>query len=837
MKKVLLVTIALILTAKIYGQTGGVSVSSTNANPHASAMLDVQSTTKGFLVPRMTKAERDLISAPATSLIIYQTDNLAGFYYYDGLTWKIMGSGAGGTETDPVFTASPAFTIAAADITNWNLAKSWGNHAGLYRPIAYVPDWSEILNKPNLSLVAASNDYNDLLNKPWINNSSSVYKTAGNVGIGTSKPKSKLVVQSDSLSADGAAFFVLKNNKGDTVMAVYNDGVIFFINNNLVKATQGKGILVKSTSTGGKLPQQEYFRITNDSTVLYVNDNPAKATQGKGILVKSTSTGGKAVQNNYMSISPDSTVFYINDSPTKATQGKGILVKSTSTGGKNSTNHDYMRISPDSTNFYIRENSGNGKGFAVKTLGTNNKDLLNISSDSTAFSTNDNEKHVVFKKPTQNNPLLNVDGSVRVSNSTDTLRGSIKWNGERFAGNVTGNQTGTFLMSFGAPALSNVTLTAMTKTTIAASSNVTDDGGGYVFLKGFCWNTTGLPTRKSSKVLSGEDEGAFTDTLKNLTCATTYHVRAYAINASSTSYSDEVTFLATFAPTVTTTTVSSITESSANCVGNVIDDGCLAVTARGVCWNTTGTPTINDSHTTDGIGTGIYISTLNSLSLGLKYYYRAYATNSKGTSYGNVQNFIIGAVDYDGNVYDTVKIGTQVWLKQSLKTTHYSNGDPITLVTNNATWASLTTEAYCWYNNDYAAYGVTYGALYNWYAVSDSRNICPVGWHVPNDTEWNTLITYLGSNSGGKMKETGITHWSAPNTGATNESGFNGLPSGFRQEADGSFGYVGYYFECWGSTESNASSANDHELYYNNTGVYSVSLSKRYGFVVRCIKN
>lgn len=135
--------------------------------------------------------------------------------------------------------------------------------------------------------------------------------------------------------------------------------------------------------------------------------------------------------------------------------------------------------------------------------------------------------------------------------------------------------------------------------------------------------------------------------------------------------------------------------------------------------------------------------------------------------------------DYDGNVYQTVLIGDQCWMMENLKVTHYRNGDPIPHVTDGVTWGNLTSGAYCNYNNDEGNVA-TYGRLYNWYAVDDSRNIAPAGWHVPSDAEWQTLVDYLGGDAvaGGKMKEAGTTHWASPNTGATNESGFTALPGG-----------------------------------------------------------
>jgi len=194
--------------------------------------------------------------------------------------------------------------------------------------------------------------------------------------------------------------------------------------------------------------------------------------------------------------------------------------------------------------------------------------------------------------------------------------------------------------------------------------------------------------------------------------------------------------------------------------------------------------------------------------------------------------------DIDGNGYNTVQIGTQTWLKQNLKTTHYRNGDVIPIVTDNTAWSNLTTGAYCNYNND-ANYATTYGHLYNWYTVNDSSNLCPTGWHVPIDGEWTTLTDYLGGESiaGGKLKETGLNHWNSPNTGATNETGFTALPSGYRYEG-GAYGYVGDQSYWWSSTETNSTVAWDRYMYYSYSNVFKgYGDTKYHGFPVRCLKD
>ena len=196
--------------------------------------------------------------------------------------------------------------------------------------------------------------------------------------------------------------------------------------------------------------------------------------------------------------------------------------------------------------------------------------------------------------------------------------------------------------------------------------------------------------------------------------------------------------------------------------------------------------------------------------------------------------------DIDGNVYDTIKIGTQVWMIENLKVTRYNDGTAIPLVLDNTAWdfTNLTTDGYCWYNNDAPTYKNTYGALYNWYTVNTGK-LCPTGWHVPTDAEWTTLTTYLGGESvaGGKLKEAGTTHWFAPNSGTNNESGFTGLPGGTRGGAGfPSFGYEGYW---WSSSEGDAGpgGAWNRHLVYSGNHVYRENFYNRAGFSVRCLKD
>ena len=195
-----------------------------------------------------------------------------------------------------------------------------------------------------------------------------------------------------------------------------------------------------------------------------------------------------------------------------------------------------------------------------------------------------------------------------------------------------------------------------------------------------------------------------------------------------------------------------------------------------------------------------------------------------------------GVTDVDGNNYLTININGQEWMAENLRTTTYANGNPIPNVTDSMQWSSLTTGAWTHYNND-NQYENPYGKLYNWYTVADTRNVCPTGWHVPTDAEYTLLTDYLGGEpvAGGKMREAGTSHWASPNTGATNSSGFTGLPGGklngeFRFLDIGAFGY-------WWSSSSNISYyAWSRVLAFLWGDAFSFDYTKQEGLSVRCMR-
>ena len=193
-------------------------------------------------------------------------------------------------------------------------------------------------------------------------------------------------------------------------------------------------------------------------------------------------------------------------------------------------------------------------------------------------------------------------------------------------------------------------------------------------------------------------------------------------------------------------------------------------------------------------------------------------------------------MDIDSNVYKTIRLGNQEWMIENLKVTRYKDGTVIDQITNQLTWSGLTTGAWCWYDNDHT-YDSLYGKLYNWYAVN-SGMLCPTGWHIPSEGEWIFLGEYLGGQAlaGVKIKEIGVSNWKSPNTGATNESGFTGVPGG-RRSSGGPFNLISDYAFWWSRTVESTSNAIYAYIIFIDTALYRSDIDKTYGLSVRCLKD
>ena len=312
-------------------------------------------------------------------------------------------------------------------------------------------------------------------------------------------------------------------------------------------------------------------------------------------------------------------------------------------------------------------------------------------------------------------------------------------------------------------------------------------------------------------------------------------------------------------PNLSTTAVTAISSTSVISGGTIFSDGGSPVTSRGVVWDINQVPTIDiSSKIVDYYGTGNFNSYILNLKPNTTYYLRAYAINQIGISYGNVvsfttQNSIMNincpgeptVKDIDGNTYNTVKIGSQCWIRENLKVTKYRDGTIIPLdesggIAGNGSgqvWSSKSIGMRTVYGHDVANL-VTYGYLYNWHAAADTKGICPSGWHVPGESEWKVLTDFLGDSSvaGGKLKTVGTTYWTSPNDGATNESGFSALSGGYRH-SDGSFYYSSRVLSFfWSGTDENEF-AWFRGLYNYHDNLYRGRFNKSSGASIRCLKD
>jgi uncharacterized protein (TIGR02145 family) len=320
-------------------------------------------------------------------------------------------------------------------------------------------------------------------------------------------------------------------------------------------------------------------------------------------------------------------------------------------------------------------------------------------------------------------------------------------------------------------------------------------------------------------------------------------------------------------PIVLTSAVNNIQRTQVQCGGRMISVGSSRVTEFGVCWNTAGSPELKDNFTTDGNVLAQYETNLRALTPNTTYYVRAYATNSTGTAYGSERIFTTrpagtGAVfnagltygtvtDIEGNIYKTIEIGSQTWMAENLRTTRYTDNTEIELITDDTKWSSTPSPGYCWYENNKNIFESIYGAYYNWLTVYTAR-LCPAGWHVPSDSEWKTLEMSLGmtqeqadaenqrgTTEGAQLKEAGITNWLPGGGVGTNQSGFTGLPGGFRSVYTGLFSDEGLAANWWSSTGYYpvGNIAYCRVLNSSSPGIQRYPQNINFGMNVRCVRN
>jgi uncharacterized protein (TIGR02145 family) len=407
------------------------------------------------------------------------------------------------------------------------------------------------------------------------------------------------------------------------------------------------------------------------------------------------------------------------------------------------------------------------------------------------------------------------------------------------------------------PSITTTDVTEITLTTARSGGIVSDEGTSPVTTRGICWSIADKPTT-ADKTSNGANTGSigdFTCDISDLLPNTKYYVRAYATNGTGSAYGNQVTFITNQIPVPILTTAEPVFWShfGIRTGGNITNDNEAAVTEKGICWGKSHNPTISDNKAknVDG-GTGVIINYFGFLMPNTTWYIRAYATNISGTGYGNEVSITIpwntpafnagvtyGTVsDIDNNIYKTVHIGSQIWMAENLRTTKFTDGTLIPNITTDAAWQAMTSPAYCIVNNEEGFIPII-GAIYNFYTVSAGK-LCPIGWHVPTQTEVTTLEYSLGgvTLAAGKMKEAGTGHWRNPNVDGTNESGFTALPASGRQK-EGYFDPGADSYCCWWVSNSQ----DPYGIYFGMTNEsgrlqnYGSGQTKSTGMSVRCLKD
>lgn len=407
------------------------------------------------------------------------------------------------------------------------------------------------------------------------------------------------------------------------------------------------------------------------------------------------------------------------------------------------------------------------------------------------------------------------------------------------------------------PKVNTLQVTAASSAAMNAQGMVLNEGSSAVTQRGFCWSLQPMPSIADNISIIGSGPGNFSGSIGPMTASTPYYIRAWASNSSGTAYGTQV--LVSTLPastgnlaTVITDTMTLVLGKKAIGTGRVTANGGLAVTARGLCWSADSLPTINGPHSLEGSGTGVFRSFISNLLPNNNYKIRAYAVNGAGIAYGNTLTFTTSSFshlvsDIDGNEYEADTVGTQIWMTENLKASRYNNGDSITGNLSLIDWMNFTEGAYAVFQ-DVAVNNTIYGKLYNWYAVNDPRRICPAGWHIPSDHEWKILIQSIdpgadttcqmcnSSTLAGAALKAVSSLWNSENIGATNASGFTGLPGGVRYQGGGFFN-LGVTGEWWSSAEYGSGFAIGFGLINGTTGVSRDQLPQKYGNSVRCLKD
>jgi len=393
------------------------------------------------------------------------------------------------------------------------------------------------------------------------------------------------------------------------------------------------------------------------------------------------------------------------------------------------------------------------------------------------------------------------------------------------------------------PIMGETKVSDITMYTAVVKGYVLDEGSSPVISRGICWDSTGNPTTDDFILQVEGSGGGISGKIILLLPGQRYYVRCFATNKSGTSYSTakEFTTIAIGIPSVYTHDIHYIKIRSARTGVDVSGNSAIYVTKKGICYGTEPNLTVENSLIREIPGEGWYFNTLNNLSPATTYYVRGFATTVAGTGYGKELHFKTykdSVADIDGNYYYTTDLGSREWLGSNLRVTRYNNGDPVG--TTDPSFVNIEAEAepkYQWaYLGDESKVS-DYGRYYTWHAVSDSRKLCPAGWHIPSDEEWTDLINWYGGElkAGDPMKYISIL-WDIYHLPYYGNSGFNAIGSGYRKP-DGTFMELRKSATFWSSDPVSETEAYCRRIEGLIPVVTRNASNKSSGFSVRCVRD
>jgi uncharacterized protein (TIGR02145 family) len=400
------------------------------------------------------------------------------------------------------------------------------------------------------------------------------------------------------------------------------------------------------------------------------------------------------------------------------------------------------------------------------------------------------------------------------------------------------------------PSVTTTSVSNITGSDATSGGNITDEGSSAIISRGVSWSTGTSPTIADYKTTDGTGTGSFSSIITGLDGDMVYNVRAYATNSIGTAYGEVVSFTSFGqSPTVTTAAATNVNATIAKLNGIVnANELSTIVTFEYGTTSSYGSSAIATQSPVMGDTTLTVSANITGLTVGTVYHYRVKSVNALGTTFGSDLTFLTVLTDVEGNAYKTVTIGTQEWMQENLKTTRYRNGELI------GTTYSVTADISGEINPEYqwASNVVKNGRYYTFYAINDSRSVCPEGWHVPTDAELITLTDYLSGNGYGfKGKEQYIAKSLAATSGwvpdttagnvgndqkSNNSSGFTAVSGGGRY-SDGVVNFVGYHSIWWSSTESSSTGAYFRCVGYIPGQVFKGVFNKSYGLPVRCLQD